>query len=147
MRNSFRGNYVTTSDCRMYSTLEPNRNRLGELIVCPAQKIRLSSLHIRVILEMDWRFLISVECSLHFWMDLFLQIVIVSIWESSHEFFKCREHGDFVLDRNDLRNCLTFPSKHRTLSKSLNNTFSRKSVKISHFRAFIQECFKIKNQL
>ena len=32
-RDSFRGTYVTTSDCRVF---EPDRNRLGELIVCPS---------------------------------------------------------------------------------------------------------------
>ena len=31
-RDSFRGNYVTTSDYPVYSTFEPNRNWFGELI-------------------------------------------------------------------------------------------------------------------
>ena len=71
-------------------------------------------------------------------MSLFLEIVLVSIREFSYKFPKCRKHGDFIVHRNDLWNCLAFRSKHRTLSEGLNNAFYRKSVKISDCRAFSQ---------
>ena len=47
LKDSFHGNYVTSYDCRVYSTFEPNRNRLGELI---AGKPKPSILHTKVIL-------------------------------------------------------------------------------------------------
>ena len=59
----------------VYYTFEPNRNRLGELL-------KPSILHIKVFLGIDWH----SDCV---------------FWEFSHEIFKCREQGGFVLHRND----------------------------------------------
>ena len=67
---------MAISDCQALSTSEPNRNILGELIVCPKD---LSILDTKVILTIVSHFLSNIEYSQGVWMCLFLEIVIVSI--------------------------------------------------------------------
>ena len=127
LKNLFRCNSSAISDCKAFSALELNRNRhhWRTDIMPKLQRFVYTTNRLKVILGIDWHFLINIEYSQGVWMRLFLEIVIVSISEFSFKFPRCRDHGDFRVDRNDLWNCLAFSNNHKTLTRGLNKTFCR----------------------
>ena len=135
LRNLLRCNSVTISESQAFSTLKlsPKETSLANWYHVQDPKIcqyyvsiesnyrnRLTFLNKHRVLSGHLDASFSRNCQSFYQKFSYKFVLRKSVEKVSR---KCREHGDFIVDRNDLWNCLVFPSNHKTLLRGLNKTF------------------------